>query len=762
MSQPTDPRVRDLSSAELFAGLDLGLLEHMTLAFQEAELAPGEILMRQGEDADFLALVLAGRLEVVLEGEREVRLHECGAGSVVGEVALVVGGQRSATVRAVEPTRVLRLSRASFDRLLEQDPTRTAPLARALVERTRRVRLAAHLPKLFGPLEPETLGEIEGEIEWVELGNGEVLFRQGDEPTDGVYIVVGGRLRVVVEEETGERWIDDAGRGEWVGEMALLTAGGRSATVYAVRDSELARLSRAAFERLTAKYPKAMLATARLLVTRLARQMRGPVRPPTAAATFAVVPASPEVEVEDFACLLSAALGSFGSTLHLSAERVDYYLEKPGIAGVADDHAAHFRLAQWLIEQEAVHRFVVYQTEGAWSGWSQRSVRHADHILIVADAGLDPAPGELEERLAASFPASRAPKRSLVLLRPEVGGAISALRRTGTGRWLAERRLDDHYHLRAGSAADFARLARTLTGNAIGLVLGGGGARGYAHLGVLRVLDELGVPVDAIGGTSAGALFAAAHAVGRPIPWMIDLMAKHGAKRRDTTLPLVSLLAGRILASVLRQSLGGWRIEDLPIPYFCISTDLTHAEEVVHRRGSLERAVRASMSLPGIVPPATRGGDLLIDGGLFNNLPIDVMTSIGRGGPVVAVDVSPREDLRAAAELTSELSGWRLLWRRLNPFVEELDVPSLADILLHTIQVGSVRSQREQEAAGLAALYLRLPLDGWKLLDLHAAAEIAAAGYEAAREPIRRWWEGVAAELGCGGAATGTPGSHLS
>ncbi len=749
MSRPTDV-LEALRSSDLFAVLDLALLEHMTLAFREAELAPGEILMRQGEDADHLAVVLEGRLGVVLEGEREgdreVRLHDLEAGSVVGEVALMVGGQRSATVRALEPTRVFRLSRASFDRLLKEDPARMKLLNRALRERLWRVKLAAHLPKLFGRLEPEALREIEAEVEWLELGSGEVLFRQGDEPTDGVYIVVGGRLRVVVEGDGGERWIDDAGRGEWVGEMALLTQGGRSATVYAVRDSELARLSRDAFERLMTKHPRAMLETSRLLVTRLERQMREPVRRPTAAATFAVVPASPEVQVADFARRLSAALGSFGPALHLNAERVDYHLEDPGIARVADDHATHFRLTQWLIEQENAHRFMVFQTESAWSGWTQRCLRHADHILIVADAAADPAAGGLEQRLESSFSGSRAPRRSLVLLRPQDGTSIA-----GTVRWLDPRQVDAHYHVRRDSAADFARLARLLTGNAIGLVLGGGGARGYGHYGVLRALKELDVPIDAIGGTSAGALIGAGQAAGQSASRMLELVTRYGKKRRDTTLPLVSLLAGRHLGSLLRECLGARQIEDLPIPFFCISTDLTQAEEIVHRRGSLERAVRASMSLPGILPPVVRGGDLLIDGGLFNNLPIDVMASVCHGGPVLAVDVSPEKDLKAAAELTSELSGWQVLWQRLNPFAEEAAVPGILDVLARTVVVGSVRRQKAQAAAGQAALYLRLPLDTWKLLDLHAAAEIAAAGYQAAREPIRQWWAGAAAELGCEG-----------
>ena len=740
--KPPDGAVEALLSSELFAGLDASLLEHLMPRLQELEIAPGEVLMRQGDDADFLAFVLEGRLEAVFEGETEVRLQDLEAGSVVGEIALVAGGQRSVTVRALERTRVLKLSRETFDHFLEVDPRGMAPLYSALLERIRRTQLAPLLPALFGDLEPETLREVEAAIEWKSLDSGEVLFRQDDTPADSVYFVVVGRLRAVVENGGGERVVAEIGRGELVGEMALLTERARSATVYAVRDCELARLSRAAFERLVAKYPQTMLGTARLLVSRLEHHLTGRTQQATPTGTFAVVPANPEAPVEDFARRLGAALEPFGSVLHLSAEGVDRYLGKAGISQIPDDHAAHFRVAQWLIERENAHKFVIYRADATWSGWSQRSIRNADHILIVADAAADPAPGALEERLESAFSAARAPRRSLILLRAP-GAPIA-----GTARWLDARRVDRHYHLERGAAGDFARLARSLTGHAIGVVFGGGGARGYAHLGVLRAFEELGVPVDALGGTSMGALMAGGSAVGLRISWVIGRALKDRKKLRDKTLPLVSLLAGRYLAVLIDEIFGNRHIEDLPIPYFCISTNLTQAEEIVHRRGPLAQAVRASMAVPGIYPPVTRDGDLLIDGGLFNNLPIEVMASVCGGGPVLAFDVSPPEDLRAAAELPMWLSGWQVLRRQVNPLHHGPAAPGILDILLRTVGVGSVRRQRSEVTAGLAAYYQRLPVGEWGLLDLDAAAKIADTGYQAALEPLRQWWAQTAAVVG--------------
>jgi predicted acylesterase/phospholipase RssA len=229
---------------------------------------------------------------------------------------------------------------------------------------------------------------------------------------------------------------------------------------------------------------------------------------------------------------------------------------------------------------------------------------------------------------------------------------------------------------------------------------------------------------------------------------MREAARKQFASIFDPTLPLVSLLAGRRIGARLANTFGGIALEDLAIPFFCVSTNLTQATEVVHRRGLLANAVRASISLPGILPPVASAGDLLVDGGLTNNLPIDVMSEAVAGGRVVAVDVSPEVDMPAGEEAIHEISGWRVLWQRLNPFTRAAPPPYILNVLTRSSLIASIIAEREKHARAAASLYLKIPAEDVKLLAFDAIEEIADRGYEATRDAVASWWEDYASTEG--------------
>ena len=230
-----------LASVELFQELDEPSRQALAAELPVFQLAAGDALVHQGDDADSLFVILEGRLSVSLDHEarEEQQLAELGAGDVVGEVALIAGGKRSATVRAVEPSTLAHLSVALLDRLLGLHPAMASRLADLVSRRLRHNQLATQLATFFDALDADSLAEIQRAAEWVSLPAGEVLFRQGD-PGDAAYVVVAGRLRVVTRDPE-ERVINEGGRGEMVGEMALLEGGPRMATVLAGRDTAPAR-----------------------------------------------------------------------------------------------------------------------------------------------------------------------------------------------------------------------------------------------------------------------------------------------------------------------------------------------------------------------------------------------------------------------------------------------------------------------------------------------------------------------------------------
>jgi NTE family protein/lysophospholipid hydrolase len=678
-------------------------------------------------EGDVLAL-LSGRLAVTLP-EQPTPVATLAPGALFGAGLLRAEDVRLRPQTACE---LARLPAAGVERVLSADPRGVAALVQRVAESERSVQLAIHLARLFPGLDGEALQALGAGVDWVALRGGDWLFREG-EPGDAAWLLITGRLRAVQERDGGERALNEIAAGETVGEMALLSDAVRSASVYAVRDSQLARLSSKAFAELTNRHPAALRRIAGFVVDRL-RRHGGPASVPRAGIALAVVAARPEVELDAFARRLAAALAGLGKVQHVTRGLVDSVLGRSGIADASDADPAGMRLVRWMNARDAASDFVLYQGDAAWSPWTERVARHADRVLVVARAADGPGLGPVEKQLEALWHGVRGADPQLALLHAADGTP------SGTRAWLAQRRAAQHFHVRDGDDRDFARLARSLTGRGVGLVLGGGGARGFAHLGVLRALEEEGVPIDWVGGTSIGSIIAALPAQGLDAAASREVCRRYISSLFDPTLPVVSLLAGRRIGRRVAEAMGGGDIEDLWLPYFCVATNLSRAEALVQRSGPLFRAVRSSISLPGILPPVTRNGEVFVDGGLLNNLPIDVMQSLSGGGPVIAVDVSPDVDLKSHIELESDLSGWRALWQRVRPFGKRLDLPYISSVLMRSALVGSIVGDRERRAAETASLYLKLPVSDWGLLEFEKLDEIALRGHQASAGRVKEWW----------------------
>jgi lysophospholipid hydrolase len=735
-------RIAWLATTALFGALDEATLHNLGPELEWIQIAGGESLVHHGDVGDCLYLVTKGRLRVVVDNSAaaEQVLSEVGPGESVGEMALLIGQPWLATVSAVEDSEVMKFSRTSFERLAQTAPATVTQLQRAITEHLRRVQLRSILgaTKLFGALDAAVLRDLEAELEWMTLISGETLIHQGD-PGDCLYMVISGRLRVVLERD-GQvlRVFREVGRGESIGEMALVTGEPRTATVYAIRDTEVVKLPQAGFDRLLATYPHAMTKTfTRSIIQNLNRQLAGERPGVNTLIAVAIVPASKDVQLSEFTQRFVAALAAIGPTLHLSSERVDHYLGKSGIAqdDIASWQTTDVQLAGWLSEQETKYPQIVYETDLSMTPWTQRCIRQADQILIVGQATGEPALGEIETELLGMTDDRSSKRKSLVLLHRE-----RAQRPVGTHRWLTVRQVEQHYHVRWNTAADFARLARFVAGRAIGLALGGGGARGFAHIGVIRALEEAGIPIDATGGTSAGSMMAAQCALG------YDAQTILAANRdfvktdlNDYTFPLVSLMTGRKMAEKFQAMFADIHIEDMWLPYFCVSTNLTQAEPMIHRTGLLWRGLRASNGLPGLLPPLILNGEALVDGGLLNNLPMDIMRSLCGQGTVIAVDVAPPVDLAKITQYGDALSGWQALQDRLNPFTPKLNIPNLISLLYRTAEIGSVHDQKTLIKQGIADLYIRPPVEVFSMVDHKEIDKIAEVGYHFAKEKLAEW-----------------------
>ncbi len=567
---------------------------------------------------------------------------------------------------------------------------------------------------LFSAVDESELQAISPPPVLMSLKAGEVLIHQGDSDHD-YYLLVSGRLRVFVHGADGRRTaVGHVLPGEGVGEMALLTREPRSATVVARLDSLLVRFPQASFLRLAERHSSAALEVARTVVRRLKDQM-GATRKANAFATIALVPIGPS-GTTSLARSLAGKLAAFGRTHAVFADDVGTLVD-----------AGTQALADRLSGAERDNDFLVLGADDSAGPWARYCMLRADLILLVVaakdanTAAVPPLLGEIDRDLLGRL--------DLLIVHP-----ADWQRDPETARWQAACRPQEHHHLRAGRADDLARLARIVAGRANNVVLGGGGARGFAQIGAMRALDECGVPIDRIGGTSMGALMAALRAFGTGSDEMLEICREHFVTRRPTrepTLPALSLVVGRKIQQLIVDICGTWRIEDLPVRYFCVSADLGNVSLVEHFAGPLWPAVRASGSVPVVVPPVFLDGRVLVDGAVLNNLPVDVMRR-HFSGPVVAVDVSNRNPLTVDARWDlATPSGFRILLRRLNPFGRDSGLPSIMEVWNRTITLSSELQQRLMREQ--ADLLVTPPVEEFGMFDVKLIDAIVERGYRQTR-----------------------------
>jgi NTE family protein len=594
----------------------------------------------------------------------------------------------------------------------------------------------ALLERYFG-LRVEDEPQLFGALEMVDLAGGAWLFHQGD-PGDSLYFLVRGRLKAWrdLHDQPGEEdvLLGEVVPGESVGEVGLLTGHPRSAGVRAIRDSLLVRIGRDTFVEMAARNPALVMKLAASVADRLRQNMQpgGTVDRPLK--TIALLPLDDTPRCRAFCDALVAGLSADGRTVDLRRETL-------GESGaprhdLAPGEPVDAQLKDWLGDQELATRHVVYRCDPSATPWSTFCRRQADLVLRVAEASSAPAQRDWEKELDARCAESGGSRQALVLLQPEAATPI-----TGTLAWLEPRQLDFHLHVRADRPDDVQRVVRVLVGSATGLVLGAGAVRGFAHLGVNRALKEAGVAIDWYGGSSIGSIMAASMAYDWPAAR--SLQAAHdafvkGKPFSDYTLPFVSLLSGGRMRKLLRRHLPG-NIEDLPIPFFCVSSNLTTGKSNVHQRGEIWKALSASAALPGVMPPAVYRGQLAIDGSVLNSLPVDVMQEMPVAR-VIAVDLSTRKEY--ALDYKYVPSAWTILRSKLFGG-KRARVPGVATLMLKSTEIGTVA--RVRELVKRADLLLAPAVDRFNILDVTRFDDIVEAGYAHAREVLPGWLASQAA-----------------
>lgn len=610
-------------------------------------------------------------------------------------------------------------------------------LIQPLANQFHRELLRKNLTRIFGDFDDTLLHSLEPQLQWVEIGGGEQLFAQKD-VGDSLYFVISGRLQAQITTEEGtQKVIGEIMRGETVGEMAIFTGEPRSATIVAIRDSVLVKLSKEVFEQVILDYPAVSMNVTKLIISRLKNSQGGrkSVKKPVNICLLAL---HESISLPNFSHDLYQALTAKGTVYLASSTAVD---EFHGIEGFSqtnkNDRKAYHELSQWLDNQESKHEYMLYVTDSENTEWTQRCIRQADEIFLIADAA-QPSVLVSHEQSINTRSATTGVPQVLVLLHPS-----DTVSPRHTREWLSLRpNVKSHYHLRRGSSQDMKRLARIISATAIGFVVAGGGAKGFAHIGVMRALEEFDIPIDFVGGTSVGAMVAAAVSFGEPSETVQRIMKK-GAMFNPTKdynwLPFISLIRGKRIKQMIDDTIEAFvgvrqiDIEDTWRTLFVVSSNYTQAREEIHTRGSMSKYLLASTAIPGVFPPIIDGDDLLVDGGTFNNFPADVM-SRANVGKVIGVDLARDQNYRL--DLEEIPSPKQLLQDRFRPKKQrKYRLPSLTSLLLNATLLYS--AARRNEAISYSDLYFNPDVSRFGIVSWAAFDTIVEKGYEHAKEVLQ-------------------------
>ena len=551
---------------------------------------------------------------------------------------------------------------------------------------------------------PELLAEMDQETDWLTVPAGWPLLHAG-EPPEGVWFLVSGSMAAFRPRDQGRHQLLGYIRpGEPIGEMALIADEPHTSSVFAMRDSELLRLPPAAFDRLMQAQPEVMQHVARLMLKRA--RVNEKTSPRAEPKIYALIATSATIDVKLRARTLQAALKRLGARAVIITEEDEAALSGEGMNSA------------WFDALEQKHDAVFLVSPIADTAWFRTCLRQADRLWFFARADARPS-------LPLLPPEDPSPARQFRLIDVVLLHHGMDRKAATTNEWRAACDATRVFHWRGLEDDDGARLARIIARRSVGLVLSGGGARAYSHIGVVRAMREARLPIDVVGGTSMGAIIAACVAMG----WSDDEIEARIRKAfvesnplGDYILPVVSLVRGRRVEDRLQENFGETLIEDLEIPFFAVSTNLVAGEPRVHRGGLLRAALRASISLPGILPPVVEGDHaLLVDGAVLKNFPVDVLKNLHRG-PIIGVDVARRDGIDA--EDFRDPPGF-FGWVAAHGFQA---APPLASLLMRAATL-AVDPWQGRAGADLLITPTMPDIDmrDWKRFD-----EAVSAGYEAA------------------------------
>lgn len=547
--------------------------------------------------------------------------------------------------------------------------------------------------EIFSSLDYEVCVSLVSSFLLVELKQGEILFNKNDE-SDGFYIIVSGKLEAVLinVENSGIDIISTMYPGEPVGELGALSDTTRSLTVRAAKDSSLLKMSSANFKKLCHDYPSILFE----IVTPIIRRSQKTIELLNEERKINIVLILPANEATNFSLFkqqLADNVNHLKDTILLTDSDIE--VMNPIKAINEKNHNRH-----WIVCLESSDHEIISEY-----------LKICDSVYFVAQSNTNYViQTNVIEILLRNFPQK---KYELILVHPENNKQI-----LNTKKWLEKADFNLHHHVYLSNQGDYQRILRFMMGDAHCLVLGGGAGKGWVHLGVLQALIENDFAIDVVGGTSIGAVAAACYIIGETIEKIAVAFkqivdgATYATTVRELTWPSISFMSAKHGTEAICNIFGDVLIEDLRIPFFCTSSNLSSHSLSIHKSGSLWRSVRASASMPGIVPPMVLDGQIHMDGGLLNNLPIDIMKGlVGLASKIIGVKLSNNDIDKTIYDFPPIMTFENIVLNKISPNNKRFIIPPYFDTLLNAFLLGA--SAKETQNTLLADILINPNLTGF-------------------------------------------------
>ena len=591
------PLLRDLKEEQL---------DQLAARGTRIRVAPQTVVARQGRPTDSLHLIVNGTVAIVQrDDEAQSTLLEIRRGAVFGR-GCVSEQQESADHQTRTVTELHRWSGSDLDVVWRHCPElrRRLTVRLSLYGRTRSLTRLLRGVRLFSSVSPALIRALLSESTLCFFESGEAVFREGD-PGDAFYLVCTGS--VVVQREDGDQ-LANLNAGDSFGEMALLLARPRSASVVATTATELLRVDRQDFEALCARSSRFRQNVALQSHHRLSDTSRATAAQSTlllsrdhdyAQAMARLLAWQLDRDYQERTLLLSIN----GNTENMPTDGALAYLAADKVGDLPQ------LLVRWTT---AGYRHVLVCC--ADRQLLQRVCDSVGALLCLdGETPADVAPAPLQQVhhvVDGQVTASRELRRASIRLDCEG----NELRRTTSLDRLSER-----------GRTSLGRLARALTHRSVGLALGGGGAWGYAHHCLLRALAHKNIPVDAVSSVSFGSVVGAFYASSGPS----GLEQLEGLAHRVRQASYAYLFTTAPLVRLIEKALGQKQLETTALPFYPVATDIDAGTEFVFRRGNLAQAVRASAAMPGATAPVAIDNRRLVDGALVSLVPASILPEEG-------------------------------------------------------------------------------------------------------------------------------------